>query len=41
MIRITIVKDGKIQSRNDINLPEHIKVYILIPGIDGTPTAHD
>ena len=35
-----VVKDGKIQLRDDINLPEHIKVYILIPGFEDRPTAH-
>ena len=35
-----IVKDGKIQLRDDIKLPEHSKVYILIPELEGKPTAH-
>ena len=35
-----IVKDGQIRLHDDIKLPEHIKVYVVIPDYEGSPQAH-
>jgi hypothetical protein len=35
-----IVENGQIRLRDDVNLPEHAKVYVVIPAFDTTQPAH-
>jgi hypothetical protein len=34
-----IVENGQIRLLGNVALPEHAKVYIVVPGLDTTPTA--
>jgi len=35
-----LVEDGKIRLRDKVTLPEHTKVYIVVPGLEAAPKAH-
>ncbi len=35
-----IVENGLIRLRDDVTLPEHTRVYVVIPEFDATPRAH-
>ncbi len=35
-----IVENGLIRLRDDVTLPEHTKVYVVIPDFEATPQAH-
>jgi hypothetical protein len=35
-----IVKNGQIQLRDDVMLPENTKVYVVIPDFEVAPQAH-
>jgi len=35
-----IVKNGQIRLPENVTLPEHTKVYVVIPDIETTPPAH-
>lgn len=33
------VENGQIRLRDDVTLPEHAKVYVVIPAVESTPRA--
>lgn len=35
-----VFENGRIRLRDDVALPEHTKVYVVIPDVEATPTAH-
>ena len=35
-----IVEDGQIRLRDNVTLPEHTKVYVVIPNVGTVPQAH-
>ena len=35
-----IVENGQIRLRDNVILPEHTKVYVVIPEVETTPQAH-
>ncbi len=35
-----IVENGQIRPRDQVVLPEHTKVYVVIPDVEAVPTAH-
>ena len=35
-----IVKNGQIRLRDNVTLPEHTKVYVVIPDVATVPQAH-
>ncbi len=35
-----IVENGQIRLRDDVTLPEHTKVYVVIPDVETMPQAH-
>jgi hypothetical protein len=35
-----IVENGQIRLRDNVTLPEHTKVYVVIPDIETIPQAH-
>jgi len=35
-----IVENGQIRLRDNVTLPEHTKVYVVIPDVVTTPQAH-
>jgi hypothetical protein len=35
-----VVENGLIRLRDGVTLPEHTKVYVVIPGLDAVPQAH-
>ena len=35
-----IVENGLIRLRDDVTLPEHTRVYVVIPDFDAAPRAH-
>jgi hypothetical protein len=34
------VENGQIRLRDDVALPEHTKVYVVIPALESGPQAH-
>ena len=34
------VENGQIRLRDDVSLPEHAKVYVVIPDFEAAPQAH-
>ena len=35
-----IVENGQIRLAGDVRLPENVRVYVVIPGIDLAPASH-
>ena len=35
-----IIENGQIRLREDVSLPEHAKVYVVIPDFEVAPQAH-
>jgi hypothetical protein len=35
-----IVENGQIRLRENVTLPEHTKVYVVIPDVETAPQAH-
>ena len=35
-----IVENGQIRLQDNVTLPEHTKVYVVIPDVKATPPAH-
>jgi hypothetical protein len=35
-----IVENGQIRLRDNVTLPEHTKVYVVIPDVEAAPQAH-
>lgn len=35
-----VVENGQIRLPIDVHLPEHARVYVVVPGIEVTPTVH-
>jgi len=35
-----IVENGQIRLTDGVTLPEHAKVYVIIPGVETAPEAH-
>ena len=35
-----VVENGQIRLRDNVVLPEHTKVYVVIPELETTPLAH-
>ncbi len=35
-----IVENGQIRLRDDVSLPEHARVYVVIPDFEAVPQAH-
>ncbi len=35
-----VVENGKIRLSDDVTLPEHTKVYVVVPEIETAPQAH-
>jgi hypothetical protein len=35
-----IVENGQIRLRDNVTLPEHTKVYVVIPDVETVPSAH-
>ena len=35
-----VVANGQIRLRDDVTLPEHTKVYVVIPEMETAPQAH-
>lgn len=35
-----IVEDGQIRLRDHVTLPEHTKVYVVLPDVEAVPSAH-
>ena len=35
-----IVENGQIRLRDQVTLPEHTKVYVVIPDVETVPQAH-
>jgi hypothetical protein len=35
-----IVENGQIRLRDQVTLPEHTKVYVVIPNVETVPQAH-
>jgi hypothetical protein len=35
-----IVENGQIRLNDGVTLPEHAKVYVIVPGVETAPQAH-
>ena len=35
-----VIEDGRVRLRHEVELPEHTKVYVVIPDVEATPTAY-
>ncbi len=35
-----VVENGRIRLDNDVQLPEHVRVYVVVPDFETTPKAH-
>ncbi len=35
-----VVENGRIRLHDDVMLPEHIRVYVVVPDVETAPRAH-